>query len=104
MRRTIRLWNVDVGSPRFGRPLGDPLTGHTDWVNSVAFSPDGTTLAPGPSDGTIRFWDMDPELWIKTACQRAGRSLTEAEWNQYLSWKAPFDPDYRTCPKWPPGK
>jgi WD40 repeat protein len=28
-------------------PLGEPLQGHTDTVDSVAFSPDGHTLASG---------------------------------------------------------
>ena len=30
------------------------LTGHMDEVNSVAFSPDGATLASGSKDYTIR--------------------------------------------------
>jgi WD40 repeat protein len=33
------------------------LEGHTDAVHGVAYSPDGTRLASGSSDGTVRVWD-----------------------------------------------
>ena len=33
------------------------LEGHTDWVRSVGWSPDGTRLVSGSNDGTIRIWD-----------------------------------------------
>ncbi|MEY9862660.1 serine/threonine protein kinase [Catenulispora sp. GAS73] len=34
------------------------LTGHTKAVRSLAFSPDGRTLASGGNDGTIRVWNV----------------------------------------------
>ncbi|MCL4261641.1 MAG: WD40 repeat domain-containing protein [Anaerolineae bacterium] len=35
------------------------LVGHEDTVHSVAFTPDGQTLASGSADGTIRLWNID---------------------------------------------
>jgi WD40 repeat protein len=34
------------------------LEGHTDEISSTALSPDGSMLASGSSDNTIRFWNM----------------------------------------------
>ena len=34
------------------------MEGHTEEVPSVAFSPDGTTLASGSGDRTIKLWDV----------------------------------------------
>ncbi|HKS49847.1 MAG TPA: WD40 repeat domain-containing protein [Amycolatopsis sp.] len=42
-------------------PLSTPLTGHANVVGSVAFSPDGHTMATGSNDYTIRLWNVaDP--------------------------------------------
>ena len=49
---TIRLW--DLAS---GRELG-LLEGHRAYVISLAFWPDGKTLASGSADQTIRIWNV----------------------------------------------
>src|SRR5262249_820031 len=50
--KTVRLWDVKTGETKA------ILQGHTSFVNSVAFSPDGLTLASGSKDATVRLWDV----------------------------------------------
>ena len=63
---TIRLWSVDTGETK------RILTGHAgefegvdngpssvEGVKSVAFSPDGKTLASGGGDNVIHLWDVE---------------------------------------------
>lgn len=61
------------------------LTGHTDRIFSIAFSPDGQTLVSGGADTTIRLWDVFIGKHKKT--------LTEhTDWVRSIS----FSPDGRT--------
>ncbi|WP_307873653.1 MULTISPECIES: TIR domain-containing protein, partial [unclassified Frankia] len=39
-------------------PIGEPLTGHTNGVRSVAFTANGRNLATGSRDRTVRLWDV----------------------------------------------
>jgi len=42
------------------------LSGHTDHVKSLAFSPDGTSLVSGSYDKTIKLWDVQTGGVVKT--------------------------------------
>lgn len=75
------------------------LTGHTSSVSSVAFSPDGKTLASGSGDNTIILWDVSFQSWQARACRIANRNLRRAEWAQYIG---DIEPYRATCPELPP--
>ena len=38
--------------------LSEKTDAHSNWIRSVAFSPDGTKIVSGSDDGTIKVWDL----------------------------------------------
>jgi hypothetical protein len=55
------------------------LSGHKSYVWSLAFSPDGATLASGSGDNTVRLWDTAPLKTRYQARREAAASGPEAE-------------------------
>jgi WD40 repeat protein len=60
----IRLWDV-TGSDITGRTL----TGHTNFIYGIDFSPDGEILASGSADKTILLWDVASGLPLGEAIE-----------------------------------
>jgi WD40 repeat protein len=44
----------------------NPLSGHTNAVDGVAFSPDGKYLASAGDDGYVKIWDLTPKREVNT--------------------------------------
>ncbi|MGW3353763.1 NACHT and WD repeat domain-containing protein [Nonomuraea rubra] len=90
----IRLWDVtDLSDPQ---ARGKPLTGYPSGVDSpdggvvsVAFSPDGRTLAAAGGNGAIRIWNVaDPAAAEALDKPHAGREVQ--------AQSVAFSPDGRT--------
>ena len=73
------VWNYNERQAR-----GDlfSLYGHTDFVSSVAFSPDGLRIATGSNDKTARVWDA-----------RTGQSMLKPLHHNQIVSSVAFSPD-----------
>ncbi len=58
------LWALIVSART--SPLVRKWKGHGDWVESIAFSPDGRLLASGSWDGTVKLWRVSDGRLVRT--------------------------------------
>lgn len=57
--RWVTFWDIEQR-----QPLGEPLRGHKSNTTEIHFSPDGTLLASGNLDNTVRLWDVENRTLI----------------------------------------
>ncbi|MDQ3919622.1 MAG: DUF4062 domain-containing protein, partial [Acidobacteriota bacterium] len=80
---TVRVWDLSAQTVRIS------MHPHGDYVQAVAFAPDGRSIVSGADDGTLRLWDA-----------HTGAQL--ARWQAYTEWSrdssvvsVSFSPDGR---------
>ncbi len=64
---TVRLWNARTSE------LLHIFRGHSAWIQTVAWSPDGEMLASGSNDKTVRLWNVESDQAIRTLTGHSGR-------------------------------
>jgi WD40 repeat protein/tRNA A-37 threonylcarbamoyl transferase component Bud32 len=72
------LWDVETGTQ-----IGPQLTAG-DRRTMIDLSSDGAHLLEIHANGKGAVWDVDTESWKRRACDLANRTLTRAEWEEFL--------------------
>ncbi|WP_133116259.1 AAA family ATPase [Amycolatopsis antarctica] len=78
---TIWLW--DLTDPREPAHTAT-MTASADAALSLTYSGDGSLLAGGSRDGSVRLWRTDPEDTIRWLCTASGAGITPVEWENFL--------------------
>jgi WD40 repeat protein len=89
----ISVWNVQTGQ------LQMELSGHTEFIQAIAISPDGERLASSDFSQNLIIWNLRTGISIKTLrtfqqgqsliFDRAGKALVSGENNGYIEvWNA----------------
>ncbi|KAK5887484.1 hypothetical protein CesoFtcFv8_016083 [Champsocephalus esox] len=72
---TVRFWDLTTETPHH------TVRGHTHWVLSISWSPDGKKLASGCKNSQICLWDP-------VTGTQLGKTLTgHSKWITWLSWE-----------------
>ena len=103
---TVRIWNVATEQPQgcvcVCEGTEKELKGHTDYVMSVAFSPNGERVASGSRDGTIRVWNAQTGQPIgkELKCHESGVAVWSVSFSPVLNKNIVASADYNTVQIW----
>jgi WD40 repeat protein len=74
------VWDANSGQPIGAFSLGDDVS-----IQALQFNKDGTLLASGGEDGSIRLWESSLAQWKTHASSIARRELTAEERREYVA-------------------
>ena len=80
----VLLWDVTNGTVIAG-PLPGPRPNE---AVAASFASRGRSVVVVSATGSAWLWDVDPSDWERRACEVAGRSLTQQEWQEFLPDRA----------------
>lgn len=102
----IRLWDIETGK------LLRTLSGHTQFIKHMVFSPDSKIIAAGSNDKTLCLWDADTGKLLHTlsghtdyvnsvAFSPDGSIIASASWDHSLRlWNVNTGQPLRTLTSW----
>ena len=93
----MRVWSVATGD------CEQTMKGHTDYVNSAGFSPEGQHIVSGSSDKTVRVWETTTGESQQTLTGHTGSVRSATFGSDQLVVSASEDKTIRVWDVAPPG-
>ena len=75
---TLHLWRAS------DRRFVQSLFFAGSYLSAVTFDAAGHRVIAADGGGAVRAWPLDPAVWTALVCEKAGRPLNLAEWNELM--------------------